>query len=48
MKINNGEHPLIKQRQHRVSLNKRDIMNKAVDDMLEAEIIETSHCPWLF
>ncbi|XP_067664401.1 uncharacterized protein [Haliotis asinina] len=39
MNIDTGSHPPIKQRPYRVPLNKRQVVDKAVDDMLDANII---------
>lgn len=48
MKIETGDHPPIKLRQYRTPLNNRKIIDQAVDEMLEAKIIERSKSPWSF
>ncbi|XP_067655940.1 uncharacterized protein [Haliotis asinina] len=48
MRIDTGNHAPIKQRPYRVPLNKRQVVDKAVDDMLEAKIIRHSRSPWSF
>jgi hypothetical protein len=48
MRIDTGDHPPIKLKPYRTPLNKRETVDKAVDDMLEAGIISRSRSPWSF
>ena len=48
MKIDTGDHPPIKLRPYRTPLNKRAIIDEAVDEMLDAGIIQRSRSPWSF
>ncbi|MEW8548463.1 MAG: reverse transcriptase domain-containing protein, partial [Candidatus Thiodiazotropha sp.] len=48
MKIETGDHPPIKLRPYRTPLNTRKIIDKAVDEMLAADIIERSRSSWSF
>ena len=48
MKIDTGEHPPIKMKPYRTPLNKRTVIDNAVDEMLEAGIIRRSRSPWSF
>lgn len=48
MKIVTGDHHSIKNRPYRVSLNKRQIIDKAITEMMSARIIERSQSPWSF
>lgn len=48
MTIDTGNHPPIKLRPYRAPLNNRKLIEKAVDEMLEAKIIERSNSPWSF
>ena len=48
MKIDTGDHPSIKLRPYRTPLNNRKIVDKAVDEMMEAKIISRSKSPWSF
>lgn len=48
MSIPTGDHPPIRLRSYRTPLQNREIINKAVDEMLEAKIIEPSNSPWSF
>ena len=48
MKVDTGDHEPISLRPYRVPLNKREVISKAVDEMLEAQIIEPSQSPWSF
>lgn len=43
MKIDTGSHPPIKMREYKTTLNKMKIVEEAVDELLEAGIIERSH-----
>lgn len=48
MKIDTGDHKPIKLPPYRTSLNNRVVVDKAVDEMLEANIIRRSKSPWSF
>ena len=48
MKINTGDHPPIKLRSYRTPLNNRKVRDKAIDEMIDAKIIERSKSPWSF
>ena len=48
MKINTGDHPPIKLRPYRTPLNNRKVIDKAIDEMIDAKIIERSKSPWSF
>lgn len=48
MKIVTGDHHSIKNRPYRVSLNNRQIIDKAITEMISARIIERSQSPWSF
>ncbi|MCG8033371.1 MAG: DDE-type integrase/transposase/recombinase [Candidatus Thiodiazotropha taylori] len=48
MKIDTGEHPPIKLRPYRTPLNNRKVIDDAIDEMLDAKIIERSKSPWSF
>ena len=48
MKINTGNHPPIKLKPYRTQLNNRKIIDKAVDEMLDAKIISRSRSEWSF
>ncbi|KAL5018435.1 hypothetical protein ScPMuIL_004157, partial [Solemya velum] len=48
MKIDMDDHPPIKMRPFRVPLHKRKIIDSAIDEMLEAKVIERSRSPWAF
>ena len=48
MKINTGDHPPIELRPYRTPLTICKVINNAVDEMLEAKIIERSKSPWSF
>ena len=48
MTIDTGNHPQIKLRPYRTPLNNRKLIETAVDEMLEAKIIERSNSPWSF
>ena len=48
MKLDTGEHPPIKMKPYRTPLNKRAVIDNAVDEMLEAGIIRRSRSPWSF
>ena len=46
MKIDTGDHPPIRQKPYRIPLQKRELVEKAIDDMLEANIIRKSRSSW--
>lgn len=48
MKIDTGNHPSIKIRSYRTPLKKRRVVDRAIDDMLGANIIRRSKSPWSF
>ena len=48
MKIDTGNHEPIKMRPYRVPLHKREIVEKAIDEMLEAKVIRKSRSPLAF
>ena len=48
MKLDTGEHPPVKMKPYRTPLNKRAVIDNAVDKMLEAGIIRRSRSPWNF
>ena len=48
MKIDTGDHLPIKLRQYRTPLNNRKIIDKVVDEMMDAKIISRSKSPWSF
>ena len=48
MKIETDNHPPIKLRPYRTPLNNRIIIDEAVDEMLDAGIIQRSRSPWSF
>ena len=48
MKIDTGDHPPINLKPYRTPMHKKHIVDKAIDDMLDAKIIEPSHSEWAF
>jgi hypothetical protein len=48
MRIDTGDHRPIKNRPYRAPLNKRVVIEKALDEMLKAKVIERSMSPWAF
>ncbi len=48
MKIDTGDVPPIRLKPYRTPLHNREIIDKAIDDMLAAKIIEPSHSQWSF
>ena len=48
MKINTGDNPHIKLKPYRIPLQSREIVDKAITDILDAKIIERSRSPWSF
>ena len=48
MNINTGDHSPIKLRPYRTPLNNRKVIDEAIDEMLDAKVIEPSNSPWSF
>ena len=48
MRIETGNHPPIKLKPYRTPFAKRQIISKAIDEMLKAKIIQPSKSPWCF
>lgn len=48
MKIDTEEHLTLKLRQYRAQLHKRELVEQAVQEILDAGIIERSQSPWSF
>ena len=48
MKIGTQNHPPIKLRPYRTPIKDREVVDKAVDEMLEANVIRRSKSPWSF
>jgi hypothetical protein len=48
MKIDTGNHSPIKMKPYRTPLNKRKIVDNAIDEMLSANIVRRSKSPWSF
>ena len=48
MKIDTGDHKPIKLRPYRTPLKSREVIDKAIDEMLDANIIRRSRSPWSF
>lgn len=48
MKIDTGDHPPIRLKPYRTPLNNRSLVSDAVDNMLNADIVEPSQSPWSF
>ena len=48
MKLDTGHHPPIKLKPYRTQLNNRKVIDKAVDEMLDAKIIQRSRSEWSF
>ena len=48
MKIDTGDHKPIKLKPYRTPFTKRPIVDKAIDDMLAANVIQPSRSPWSF
>lgn len=46
--VDTGDHPPIKQRPFPTPMKHRPIIDKAIDEMLQAKIIEPSSSPWNF
>ena len=45
-KLDTGDKPPIRLKPYETPLNKRKVIDKAIDEMLEAKIIECSQSPW--
>lgn len=48
MKIDTGDHPPIRLKPYRTPLTQRPVIDKAIDDMLKADIIQPSKSSWSF
>ena len=48
IRIETGNHPPIKLKPYRTPFAKRQIVSKAIDEMLKANIIQPSKSPWCF
>ncbi|MCG7876478.1 MAG: DDE-type integrase/transposase/recombinase [Candidatus Thiodiazotropha taylori] len=48
MKLDTGDHPPIKLRPYRAPIQNREVIEKAVDEMLDANVIRRSKSPWSF
>lgn len=48
MKTDTTEHPLVKFKLYQVPLHKNDLLEQAVQEMSDAEIIEQFQSPWSF
>ena len=48
MHLNTGNHPPIKLKPYRTQLNNRKVIDQAIDEMMEAKIIQRSKSPWSF
>ena len=48
MKIDTGDHKPIKLKPYRTPFTKRPVVDKAIDDMLGANILQPSRSPWSF
>ena len=48
MTIDTGDHPPIRLKPYRTPFSKRATVDKAIDDMLAANIIQSSRSPWSF
>ncbi len=48
MRINTGNHPPVRLKPYRTALRQKDVVEKAVDEMLAADIITPSKSPWSF
>lgn len=48
MNIDTKDHKPIRNRPYRTPLQKRQVINNAIDEMLEAKVIERSRSPWSF
>ena len=48
MRIDTRDNPPLKSKPYRTQINNRKVIDKAVDEMLDAKIIERSRSPWSF
>lgn len=48
MKIDTGDNLPIKLRPYQIPIHNREVIDKAVDEMLEANVIRRSKSPWSF
>ena len=48
MQIDVGNNELIKMRPYRIPIKNREVIVKAIDDMLDSEVIRRSKSPWSF
>ena len=48
MKIDTQDQPPIKQRPYRNALKDREVVDKAIDEMIDAKVIRRSNSPWSF
>ena len=48
MKIDTGDHPPIRQKPYRTPLTQRAVVDKAIEDMLQAKVIRPSNSSWSF
>lgn len=48
MRINTGEHKPIKKQPYRTPLRQRRLVDSAIDEMMEAGVVERSRSPWGF
>ena len=48
MKIDTGKNDPIKMRPYRTPLKNREVIDKAIDEMLDANVIRRSRSPWSF
>ena len=48
MNIDTGTHPPINLKAYRAPLNKREIIENQIDDMLKANVVRPSRSPWAF
>lgn len=46
--IDTGDHPPIRRKPYRTPMHKRPVVDKAIDDMLSANVIRYSRSPWAF
>lgn len=48
MKIDTGDHPPIRLKPYRTPINQREVVDKAINEMLEAKVIRRSTSSWSF
>jgi len=46
--VDTADSPPVRQKPYKTPLNKRKVIDKAIDEMLEAKVIERSKSPWSF